>query len=244
MRLSWVLVLIGCVTASSARAEVVQWVNGARVTFGDVVPEAAGTLAAIDLGAAPPPGSSRLFSRDELRTFATQAHEELGAISIPQSVRVKRRTHRFLAKELELLVRPQLVARLPPGAQLKSIGLPNSYVSAADLQAGQVQMPRLPKRAGTSRLTAVVELTAGGTLVSRLPVSLEVEQDERATQFALPRGAQLNVVIDSGAARISATATLMAPADIGDVVVCQIVRTRKVLRARVLSDREATVVQQ
>jgi hypothetical protein len=214
------------------------------VSFGDTVPEASGTLAAIDLGTAPPPGSSRLFSRDELRTVAAQAHEELGTLSIPESVRIKRKSHRFSAKELDVLVRPPLAARLPPGAELRSVILPNSFLSVPDVQVGQVQMPRLPKRTGISRLTAIVELVATGALVSRLPVVLEIALDERATQFALPRGAQLNLIIDSGAARVSALATLMNPADIGDVVACQVLKTRKVLRVRILTAREATVVQQ
>jgi hypothetical protein len=54
----------------------------------------------------------------------------------------------------------------------------------------------------------------------------------------------LSLVIDTGTTRISASAVLMNPADIGDVVPCQILKTRKVLRARILTSREATVVQQ
>jgi hypothetical protein len=244
LRCLCVLILSIGLTASTVRAEVVRWVNGSRVSFGDAVPASHGTLAAIDLGAAPPPGSSRLFSRDELLTVAAQAHEELGAVTIPESVRVRRTTHRFSANELDALVRPSLVARLPRGAELRSLVLPKSFLSVPDLQVGQIQMPRLPKRSGTSRLTAVVELVAADALVSRLPVVLAIELDETATRFALPRGAQVELVIESGVARVSATATLLTPADIGDVVVCQVLRTRKVLRARILTAREATVVQQ
>jgi hypothetical protein len=195
------------------------------------------------LGAAPPPGSSRLFSKDELQTYATQAHEEVKYLEIPASVRVKRASHRFTAKELESLVRPALLARLPQGASLKGVVLPNSYLSVPNLRVGEVQMPRLPKRVGTTRITAVFELVAAGAFVSRLSVPVEVQLDERATRFDLPRGATLSLVIESGASRIAAAATLIGPADVGDVVPCQVVRTRKVLRAKILTLQEASVVQ-
>ncbi len=244
LRFAWVIALTILFCTPAARGEVVQWVNSSRMTFADAVPSASGSLAALDLGASPPPGSSRLFSRDELHAYAARAHEAIEAISIPEAVRIKRASQRFTAQELDALVRPPLASRLPAGAAIRSLRLPNSLLLVPDLSVSQVQMPRLPKRAGISRLTAVVELTSAGSLIARLPVSMEIEADERATQFALARGSLVNLVIDSGAARISASAALMSPADIGDVVACQVVRTRKVLRARILSSREATVVQQ
>jgi hypothetical protein len=179
-----------------------------------------------------------------LRTYAIQAHEEFSNVVIPSSVRVKRATHRFTAQELETLVRPALVARLPQGVTLVGMTLPNEYVSVPNLQVSSVQMPRLPKRVGITRATLVVELIAGGALIARLPVAVEVQVDERATHYALERGATLNLVIDSGASRVSAAAALMTPADVGDIVTCQVLKTRKVLRARVLSVQEASVVQQ
>ena len=243
-RLVSALTLAVVAIASQAKAEAIQWVNAPRMCFGDAVPQASGPLASVDLGASPPPGSSRLFSRDELRTYAIQAHEEFSNVDIPSSVRVKRATHRFTAHELDTLVRPALVARLPEGVTLIRMTLPNEYVSVPNLQVSSVQMPRLPKREGITRATPVFELTAGGALVARLPVTVEVQLDERATHYVLERGATLNLVIDSGASRVSASATLMSPADVGDIVACQVVKTRKVLRARVMSVQEASVVQQ
>jgi hypothetical protein len=244
LRLVWPLILAIVAVVSEVRAEAIQWVNTPRMCFGDAVPQAVGPLASLDLGASPPPGSSRLFSRDELRTYAIQAHEEVGNVDIPLSVRVKRTTHRFTALELETLVRPALVARLPEGATLIGMTLPNGYVSVPNLQVSSVQMPRLPKRVGITRATPVIELIAGGALIARLPVAVEVQLDERAIHYALERGATLNLIIDSGSSRVSATAALMTPADVGDIVACQVVKTRKVLRARVLSVKEASVVQQ
>jgi hypothetical protein len=236
--------LLCVLLAARAQAETVQWVSAPRIAFRDAVPQALGTLGTLDLGAAPPPGSSRLFSRDELRTLALRAHERVDDLEIPADVRVMRATRRFSARELEVLIRPALVAKLPEGAAVKNLGLPSSYVSVPDVQVGAIQLPRLPKRAGMTRVTVVFELTSTGALVARLPVSVELQLDERMTRYSLERGSMLNLVIDTGTTRVSASAVLMNPADIGDIVACQIIKTRKVLRAKVLTTREATVVQQ
>jgi hypothetical protein len=243
-RIAWAVVSF-CFTISGAtQAETTQWVNAPRVLFRDVVPQASGTLAALDLGSAPPPGGSRLFSKDELRTFAFVAHENIDAGEIPNGVRVMRATRRLSEHDLDVLIRPAVSAVLPQGALLKNLGLPKTLVTVPDIQVGDIQMPRLPKHAGMTRITLVVELVAAGSLVTRLPVSADLQLDERATRYSLERGSILSLVIDTGFTRISALALLMSPADIGDIVPCQIVKTRKVLRARIVSPREASVVQQ
>ena len=101
------LLLAICLTA---RAETIQWVNAQRIHFSDAVPNASGALASVDLGPAPPPGSSRLFSKDELRTFAVLAHESIESLHIPRDVRVKRATRLMSEHELDALIRPTLMA--------------------------------------------------------------------------------------------------------------------------------------
>jgi len=213
-----------------------------RIHLRDLVPEATGTLAALDLGAAPAPGGSRLFSRDDLRTAIIVAHEDVGDLVIPNGIRVVRSTRKISEHELDVLVRPALTAVLPEGAMLTTLHLPKSILAVPDIATGQVHMSRLPKHAGLTRTTAVVELVAAGNLITRLPVTMDLQLDERASRYMLDRGATLSLVIDTGATRVSATATLMAPADVGDVVSCQVTRTRKVLRAKVISRSEASVV--
>jgi hypothetical protein len=241
---AWAAVPFWLTLGGSLQAETILWVNAQRVSFRDVVPQSSGSLASLDLGSAPPLGSSRLFSKDDLRTFALIAHENIDGIAIPDSVRVMRVTRRLSEHDLDALVRPALSALLPEGAILKYLGLPKTLLSVPNVRVGEIQMPRLPKRAGIARITPVVELVAGGMLVTRLPVSVDLQLDERVARFALDRGAVLNLVIETGTTRISATAALMTPGDVGDVVACQVTKTRKVLRARIVSSREATVVQQ
>ena len=241
-RVAWFLLCFGLTSPFEANAETTRMIDGQRVYFHDLVPEASGILAGIDLGAAPPPGSSRFYSRDDLRTAVVVAHESIGDLSIPDGIRAIRSTRKLSTYELDGLVRPALAAALPEGALLKALHLPKSILLVPDVAVGNVQMPRLPKHPGTTSTTAVVELVAGGNLVTRLPVSMDLQLDERATRYLLERGASLTLVIDTGLTRVTATAVLMAPADAGDVVPCQVTKTRKVLRAKVISRLEASVV--
>ncbi len=238
------LVCLALFLPLTASAETVRVFDGQRIHFGDLVPKAAGQLAAIDLGAAPPPGSSRLYTHDDLRTAAFVARESLGNLEIPDQIRVVRSTRKLSTQELDDLIRPALTAALPEGASLKALHLPKALLGVPNITAGNVQMPRLPKRAGMAYAAAVVELVANGNLVTRLPVSMDLQLDERASRYLLERGAPMTLVIDTGLTRVSASAALMAPADVGDVVSCQVTRTKKVLRARILSRAEASVVLQ
>ena len=164
-------------------------------------------------------------------------------LPIPTDVRIMRASHQFAAGELETLLRPALLAKLPVGVELMRLELPKSYLSVPNVQAGDIQLPRLAKRTGITRVTVVFELMSGSALMARLPVSVELSLDERATHFAIERGSVLNVFVETGAARVSASAVVMNPADVGDVVPCQIIKTRKILRAKVLTTHEALVVQ-
>lgn len=240
----WAVLLAAFLTAGSAYAEDIKWVNASRIRFCDAVPEATGALGDLDLGAAPPPGSSRLFSEDELRNYAYQAHLELASLRLPRQVRVKRATHRYTSAELESLLRPAIIARLAPGVHLQTLRLPNSFLGVPGLDVGQISLPKLPKRAGAATTTATVELRGTDSGLGRIPVTMELLLDEAATRYALERGSTLNLVIDNGWARISAASVLMSPADVGDVVPCQVIRTRKVIRARINSLHEASVVDQ
>jgi hypothetical protein len=240
--IAWFLVCVGLTLPMAANAETTRVLGGPRVHLGDLITEASGALAAIDLGATPPPGSSRLFSREDLRTAVTLAHESLGSLAIPDSIRVVRSTRKLSTHELDVLIRPALAAALPEGALLKTLDLPKTVLGVPNITAGRVHMSRLPKRVGMTRTSAVVELVAAGQLVTRLPVTMDLQLDERASQYLLERGASLALVIDTGMTRVSAAAVLMAPADIGDVVSCQVTKTRKVLRAKIVSRQEASVV--
>jgi len=242
----WVIagILLGNPESGRATEMTTRMLDAQRIHFRDVVPEATGSLALLDLGAAPPPGGSRLFSRDDLRTAALLAHEEEKGLRLPASVRVIRVTRRFSERELDMLIRPSLVALLPSGTTILSVHLPKSVTTAPNVAVGSIHFPRLPKRAGLAHTTAVAELVAAGDVLLRVPLTLDVQLDEQASRYVLERGAPLNLVIDTGLTRVSAAATVLVPADVGDVVPCQIVRTRKVLRAKIVSSREATVVQQ
>ena len=239
-----VIACVMAVSTASAKSETTRMLDAQRITFRDLVPEATGALAAIDLGAAPPPGGSRLFSADDLRTAIVLSRTNAENVPIPASVRVVRVTRRFSEGELDVLIRPSLSALLPPGATIVAIQLPRSVLTVPQVSVGDIRMPRLPKRVGLTRTSAVAELVVGGDVLTRVPLTMDVRLDERATRYLLERGAPLNLVIDTGLTRVTAAAVVQSPADLGDVVPCQVSRTRKILRAKIISSREAVVVQQ
>ena len=239
-----VIACVMAVSTASAKSETTRMLDAQRITFRDLVPEATGLLAAIDLGAAPPPGGSRLFSGDDLRTAIVLSHTNAENVPIPTSIRVIRITRRFSEEELDVLVRPSLSALLPPGATIVTIQLPKSILAVPRVSVGDIRMPRLPKRVGRTRTSAVVELVVGGEILMRIPLTMDVQLNEQATHYLLERGASLNLVIDTGLTRVTAAAVVQSPADLGDVVPCQVSRTRKILRAKIISSREAIVVQQ
>jgi len=243
-RWTWILASILTVAAAPANAETKRMLDAQRITLHDLVPEATGTVAELDLGAAPPPGASRLFSRDDVRTAILLAQESANSLTIPTSVRVVRVTQRLSERELDALIRPCLSTLLPPGATLVSIQLPKSVLVVPNITVGKVRMPRLPKRVGLTRTTAMVDLVLGGEVLSRVPATIDIQLDERATRYLLDRGSPLNLVIDTGLTRVTAAAVTQSPADLGDVVLCQVSKTRKILRARIVSGREGIVVQQ
>jgi len=122
--------------------------------------------------------------------------------------------------------------------------LPKSVTAVPNLSVGNIHLPKLPKRVGLTHTSAVAELGVGGEVIARVPITLDIQLDDQASHYLLERGAPLNLVIDTGLTRVSAAALLLAPGDVGDIVSCQVARTRKVLRAKITSSREATVVQQ
>ena len=242
----WVSILMCAMTLLpvSAKAETTRMLDAQRITLGDLVPEATGALAALDLGSAPPPGGSRLFSADDIRTAILVAHEKAETLPSLTNVRVVRVTRRFSERELEVLIRPFISALLPPGATLLTLQMPKSILAVPNVTVGEVRIPKLPKRVGLTRSSAIAELVVKGDVLARVPVTMDLQLDESATHYLLERGATLSLVIETGSTRVTAAATLQSPADLGDIVPCQVSRTRKILRAKVVSGREAVVVQQ
>lgn len=227
---------------SPARAEVDRVVEGVRIRLSDITQVQDPELAQIDLGPAPPAGSSRLFARSEifktLATFGVDAER----VSIPRSVRVSSASRRFTPKDLEALVEPGIRRALPLGVTLKNLRVARPLLASPQVRVGEVRIPRLARRPGNATLTASVDLLHEDLVAARLPVTLTVELSQAAGAPLVRKGSRIDLVIARGAARISASAVALEDGDLGEIRSFRVSSTSKILRARLESSTLARVV--
>jgi hypothetical protein len=239
--IGWVCLLFGLSLAPPALSEEVRQVDGARIRLSDVVP-AAQDLGDIDLGPAPPPGSSRLLPKEELVRLLADAGVETKSVRLPAVVRVIRTARRLSAAEVTELAHPVLRRALPDGARLIALSARRGIVTSKSSELSTVRLPKLPKRVGQVTLTVTAELSEEGAVVARVPLRAVLEVDERATRPAVARGARLDLMIERGAASVSASAVALGDGDVGDVVSFKVETTQKVLRGRIETRERARVV--
>src|SRR6185369_4966117 len=84
LRIGLAAVLLG--SALPARAETVVNIATRTVHVSDLDPGAPADIASIDLGRAPPPGSSRLYTRREILDLLRDAGADPKRLSMPPSV--------------------------------------------------------------------------------------------------------------------------------------------------------------
>lgn len=227
---------------SVATAETERLVESARVRLDDVVLVSDPELASIDLGPAPPPGSSRLFGRDEILRLLEARGGSLRGKPVPAAIRVRSAGKRFSADELEELVDSAVRAALPPGATVKELRVSRGVLTSPRIEVGTVRIPRLVRRAGPLTVTASVDLTHDGEVTERIPVTVALELDARAARSLVQKGSRVDLVIARGPARISASAVALDDVELGEVRSFRVSSTNKVLRARLESPTLAVVV--
>jgi hypothetical protein len=241
LRVAAAALLLG--TALPAGAETVVNVASRTVHVSDLDPGAPADIAAIDLGRAPPPGSSRLYTRREILDLLREAGADPKRLSMPPSVRVVATAERWNSAELAARAESTVRANLPPGVTLVKLGALQGVVVPPGTLVASAR-PVIPKRVGRHELTLMAELRADDETVARSPLKLVVEVSEEALAPALRKGDRITLVVDQGNARIGAGAMTMADANIGDTVYCKVTSTGKVLKARVTSRDIGTVVAQ
>ena len=203
-----------------------------------------GDLASLDLGPAPPPGSSRLLSRSEVEDQLHAAGDDGKSLRMPAVLRVKSAAKRWSVEELTDAVTPKLISALPSGVDFKSSKLNRGIVTSPSVQIGEAHLPRIPKHVGELTVTATVDLLQDDVTVMRVPVTLVVQVTEAATKpTAVEKGARVNLVIEHGLARVTALATTMSDTELGATGLFRVAGTQRVLRARLLSPDSAQVVE-
>lgn len=228
--------------AQHAEADPAAIVDASRIRVADIVSGAPEAWAGVDLGPAPPPGSSRLISRDEVRR-TLEAAGFAGTPRMPATVRVTSAAKRWSVTELEDLLTEPVTRALPPGVTLTRLKCSRGAVTSPRARVGQVKLAVLPRREGSVTSVATVELVQDGELAERVLVRLSLELSAEAARPLLERGAAATLVIERGAAQISARGIALSAGDLNEVIAFRVSSTNKILSARVESAERARVVE-
>ena len=242
MRFSWCVLLATLTVSNAAWSVTERKVLAPRVTFGEVVPGAPQALADIDIGPAPPAGGSRLVSRDELRRALKGAGARANGVSLPRVVRIVTQAKRWKPNELNQRLLPRVRRLLKTGVTLRKVSVRTAQLLPVGAQIAFVRLPKLPRRVGSVKTTATVDFTLEGTVVKRLPVFVHVTISEAGAAPALARGGRVQLVIQRGAARVTALGVAVTDTDTGEVAQFRVTSTRKLVSARLLADGTARIV--
>lgn len=236
------LLLVGLALATPAFAEpTTVVVSHERVRLGDIAPEVPAQLQSIDLGPAPQPGSSRLFSADEVAEKLRVSGISASKLSLPGGVRVETEAKRFAPEELASLVEEPLRSALPVGVKLKSLKAHQGHVLAPVVRAGAVRLPKFAYKDGEQTQTATVEILWGSQVLMRLPVQIVVEVRGQEAGALVARGTSLSLVIVRGQVEISAIGETLSAGRVGENVPVRVTVTKKVVTAKLRSAERAEV---
>jgi len=231
-----------CVSAAAA-ADEARLVRGAQVHLSDLVSELPAEVPDLEIGAAPPPGASRTIAKGEIIDAASKSGVSLKQLKLPPSMRVTSAAKRWNGEELASAATPALLAALPPGVVVKRAHVSSKAVTSPSAIIGAVRVPRLPRREGEHLTSAIIELSNGGQVVARIPLALTLEISGSAAQPTVGKGARVQLMIESGPARITATAIALNDGEIGDTLQFRVASTQKILYGKVLEPTLAQVVQ-
>lgn len=237
------LLLAFLAVTATAHAERPRLIDGPRILLSDIVGAAPEELAETDLGPAPPPGGSRVVSRlDVQQALARAGAPRDQKLAIPKLTRVESRAERLGPDQIIAEVSPKVLAALPADVELEKLSTTRSLVLSPRAEFGAVRLPKLPKREGAVKTTLTVEILTPGSSPLMVPLTANLRLGPSAANYTVSRGAELTAFIERGPTRIGAIAVALGDADVDDTVLLQIVKTRKVIKARIESKSSARVV--
>jgi hypothetical protein len=228
--------------SGAAMAEPVRRISGAVVLVADVVPNAPAELADLELCPAPPAGSSRLLTRDEIKRRLVDLGADPARLTLPGVVRIEAEAERWSAKDLTEKATTSLHATLPPAVTLESLKATRNLVVPLGARVSSVRVT-VPRREGRHELTGTAEITLGDKIVARAPVRVAVNVAEGAFAPAITRGSRVMLIIEQGATRVGASAMAMSDVDLGGEAMFKVTTTGRVLKARVQTRETALVIE-
>lgn len=226
-----------------AHADEGRLVRHARLHLSDLVGEVPAELPDFEVGPAPPPGSSRTVAKSEIVDAASKSGVSLKQLKLPSAVRVTSAAKRWNTEELSSAAGAVLQASLPPGVVVKRAKATTYALTSPSAAVTAVRVPKLPRREGEHLTTAVIELSNDGQIVARIPLSLSLDISGAAALPAVGKGSRVQLVIESGPARISATAVALSEGEVGETLQFRVASTQKVLYGLVVDPTLARVVQ-
>lgn len=237
----WAMLVSGFIGAASA--EEVRQVHGLRIELGELVPDAPAELHLVDIGQSPPPGSSRLVTRKQVEQQLAQAGFASDQLQMPATVRARAEGKTMSASELSDWLAPAIKSALPQGVELVQVRTSTRLTLSPEAKVADIRVPKLPKRVGTVQLGLTAVLSLDGETTHHLPLVVVVSISPQAADYEVRQGATVTLVIQRRTLRITAAATALGGADIGDIAQFRVQSTGRTLKARVVSRDQAVVVE-
>ncbi len=231
------LAVLGMVGTASAESH--RLVSGARICLGDLLESLPEAAAAVDLGPSPPPGGSRLFSHHRLNRILA---EQGLSVRFTEPVRVERDVVVRERESLRLWFQPEIVKVLPAGVELLRLEPPARLRLTRSAEISNVRLARLPRQVGVVESSATIEFMDADGDVTRAVCTLGLRLSETQARPAVVSGAVLTLRIASAVTEVTAEAVAMSMGEVGDVLPFRVVKTNRVVRARVVSERFAEVL--
>jgi hypothetical protein len=234
---------LGSVRSAVAAEPDVVTVTSSRVALEDVLPGCPPAACKLDLGPAPPPQVSWLVDASVIRSALESAGEDRQRLRDIQAVRVVSAAKVLNPAEAGAFMRASIESALPRGVTLTSVEAKAKVTLPLRGSAGTATLPKLPKRAGPTTTTALVDILLDGVLVRRVPVLVRLTIAGSAARAAVPRGHALTLVIERRSATISTDGIALRDAEIGEIAPFKVQRTGRVLNALVKSQGMAQVLE-
>lgn len=215
-------------------------VPGAKIRAQDILGASAPD---VEIGPAPPIGSSRVVDRAEIeRAFA--AANITAPKKIPTAVRVSRKTRRLAAGEVATAIRTALAAApLPRGAMLANVRAVATEVPA-DFERVSVDLPALPRRSGATTVHATVTfLGANDAPLQKTLTPLELVLPPEAAFPDIARGAAMTLIVRRGLVEVNISAVAATDGDVGGILPVTIKPSGRVLRARAIDKDHAVALE-
>jgi len=235
-----VLTLFGAFASHASAAGAAKFaertIARSRVLVGDVIDQAPGSLATVDLGPAPAAGATRVLTRQEILAALPQ-DLDTRRLDVPASVRVVRKARTLAPGEIDRLAREALVRTpLPRGVTLGAVKAPVKGLTVPDgFDVVRLEVPKPPRREARIASNATMLFTEGGFVIAKAQIPVDLVVSGEATTPDVKKGDRVTLVIRRGLVELRAAVVANADADVGEGLQVTVGESGRAMRARLVS---------